>query len=99
MLKVLKELFITNKKCPVHPGQHGQAGQSGQSGQMDEVVVLLDFIDQDVVGVVFEGAMADLDLLDVADALALCGGADGNHAVKEVEEAFGAAEVVLGDGA
>ena len=71
----------------------------GEVFEVDEVVVLLDLIDQDIVGVVAEGTVADLHLLDVADALPLGGGADGDDAVKEVEKALGAAEVVLGNGA
>lgn len=67
--------------------------------EVGEAIGLLNLVDDDVVGVVAEGSGADFQLLDVAEALVLCGFPDGEDAVKEVVELLGAGEVVLGDGA
>ena len=67
--------------------------------EVGESVGLLNLVDDDVVGVVAEGTGADLELLDVAQALVFGRFADGEDAVKEVVEFLGASEVVLGDGA
>lgn len=67
--------------------------------EVGEAAGLLDLVDDDVVGVVAEGSGADLELLDVAEALVLGGFADGEDGVKEVVELLASGEVVLGDGA
>lgn len=67
--------------------------------EVGESVGLLDLVDDDVVGVVAEGTGADLELLDVAQALVFGRFADGEDAVEEVVEFLGTSEVVLGNGA
>lgn len=67
--------------------------------EVGEAAGLLDFVNDDVVGVVPECSGADLELLDVAQAVVFGRFADGEDAVKEVVESLGAGEVVLGNGA
>ena len=67
--------------------------------EVDVAVGLIDFVDDDVVGVVAEFTGSHLQLLYISQACILGGFADGEHGVEEVVELLGAGEVVLGDGA
>lgn len=67
--------------------------------EVGEAAGFFDFVDDDVVGIVAEGAGADFELFDVAEAFVPGGFADGEDGVEEVVEFFGSGEVVLGDGA
>lgn len=67
--------------------------------EVDEATVVGDLVDNDVVATVFLLAGTDFQLLDVTQPVILGGLADGHHAVKVVEQALGACQVVLRDGA
>ena len=70
-----------------------------QELEVDEAAFVGNLVDEDVVAAEFLLAGADLELLDVAETVVLGGLADGHDGVEVVEEALGAGEVVLGDGA
>ena len=73
-------------------------GLGVQELEADHVAFLAEFEDHDGAGTVGEFAGTDLQLLDEAEVLVLGALAHGEDAVKEVEEALGACQVVLGDG-
>ena len=57
---------------------------------------LLQAVEDDVVGVVLEGAGADFDLFDVTEEVVLGGTADGDAGIEEVHQFGAAGQVVLG---
>lgn len=70
-----------------------------QEAEVDEGVVVDYLAGDDVLRAVFKLAVADLDLLDVAEVLVFGGLADGEDAVEEIEQAGAAGQVVSRDGA
>ena len=72
---------------------------ASQLAEVREAGVLDYLAGDDMVGAVFEDAVAHFNLLDVLEAFVLGALADGKDAVKEVEQAAAAGKVVSGDGA
>lgn len=65
--------------------------------EAQKAAFFVDFIDEDVPGIVAESPCPDLDLLDITEVLALSTLTDGKYGVEKVVEFLASGKVILGN--
>ena len=66
--------------------------------KMDITIIICDFINNDIIGIIDIFTSSYLHLFDKLDPLILCRLSNGKDVIKEVVEFLGASQVVLGNG-